>query len=152
MLYKLFQLTYTAPHIRVIPFQAGMLIGYFAYWIRKHPVKMELKAVRIAWSLFIACLVVPIFFSSDAENISTLVCALTYSLMKFIYGVCVGGIIILNVFAPDCLIQRILSHGWFVHLNKISYGMYLMHPIVIFLISGTRSQPLVLTDLLWVSI
>lgn len=128
-----------------------MLIGYLGHWMKKHPVKMKLFLVRIAWNLFIGVLVVPIVMSSDADSISTFVCALTYSLMKFVYGICVGGLIILNVFASDCLIQRILSHGWFVHLNKVSYGMYLMHPIVVLLVFGFRSQPVLLTDVLWVS-
>lgn len=152
MIYKLYDLTYTAPHIRVIPFQAGMLIGYLGYKLKKHPIKMKVIPVQIAWLFLIGYLLGPILISTDVDTISSLFCSLGYSLGKLLYGLCVGGVIILNVFAPEGLIRRTLSHNVFVHLNKVCYGMYLVHPIVIILLFGLRSQPTYLTESLLVSL
>lgn len=150
-MYRLYKTLYTAPHIRVIPFQAGALVGYLGYRLKKHPIVIKEIPARIAWVAVIGYLLAPILFGSDVDTISSLICSLGYSVGKFIYGLSLGGLIILNVFAPDCLAQRILSHNCFVHLNKLCYGMYLVHPLVIILLFGLRSQPTYLSESLLVS-
>lgn len=151
MIYRLFDLTYTVPYIRVVPYLAGMLIGYWGYKLKQQPIKMKVIPTQVAWILLIGYLLTPILVSTDFETFSPLFCSLGYSLGKFIFGLCVGGVIILNVFAPEGLVRRVLSHNWFVHLNKLCYGMYLVHPVVIFLLFGLRSQPTYLSESLLVS-
>lgn len=112
---------------------------------------MNLFLVRTAWVLAIGYLLGPIVLNSNVDSLSSLICSLGYSVGKFFYGSAVGGLILLNIFAPDSIVQRVLSHGFFVHLNKLCYSMYLFHPLVVILLFGLRSQPIYLSESIMVS-
>ena len=93
----------------------------------------------------------PVLLGQDVDGMSTLVCALTYSLGKLYYGFCVAGIILLSVYSPLGIVQRVLSPNAFVHLNKVCYGMFLVHPLVVMVLFGLRTTPAVLTESVLVS-
>lgn len=150
-MYRLFRTIYTAPHIRVVPYLAGMLTGYLGHWMRGKHLKMKRVLVRVGWNVFCGFLLLPILMVNDVSALSTFTCALSYSFLKFISGLCVGGLVILSVFSPEGRLQRVLSHGCFVQLNKMSYGMYVIHPVAILLVFGLQSHPVVLDDISWVS-
>lgn len=151
VMYQLFRTIYTAPHIRVVPYLAGMLIGYLGNWMEINLLEINRTWVRVGWNVFSGFLLLPILIAHDPSTLSTFTCALTYSFLKFISSLCVGGLIILCAFSPEGRVQRFLSHGCFVHLNKMSYGMYVIHPIVILLVFGLQSHPVLLDDISWVS-
>lgn len=140
VIYRLYEKTYTVPYIRVIPFQAGMIVGYMANWHRKDPIKAKPIFIILAWILLIGYLLAPIIASSDVDSISPLICAIMYSIGKFVYGLAIGGVILLCLIASQSTIPKILSHKLFVHLNKLCYGMFLVHPIVVLLLFGLRTQ------------
>lgn len=140
VIYRLYEATYTVPYIRVIPFQAGMVMGFMANHHRKDPIKMKTYLIVLSWVLLIAYLLAPIVASSDVENVSSIICSIMYSLGKFVYGLSIGGAIMLCLIASSSRISQILSHKFFVHLNKLCYGMFLVHPIVVLLLFGMRSQ------------
>lgn len=150
-MYRLYAVLYTAPHVRVVPYLAGMLIGYLGHRLQKYPIELGKLPILLTWIAVIAYLITPIFFESRVDTISSLMCAIGYSIGKFIYGICVGILIMLCLFTPDTIVQRTLAHKVFVHLNKLCYGMYLVHPLVIILLFGLRTQPTYLTESLLVS-
>lgn len=142
-----FRRLYSAPHVRVVPYLAGMLWGFISHWIKSHP----LKLVRFSWIILVGFLVMPIVISPGV-SVPVYGCALLYSLGKYVYGITVGALITYSIFSPpDSVAKRFLSNGVIVHLNKLSYGMYVIHPIAIFIVFGLQSQPLVIDNLLWVS-
>lgn len=149
MLYRLYDLLYTSPLVRVIPYQAGLLMGYFAHWLRKYPRKVE-KVAWLAYYLALAYVLSPIVFATDVDHLSSLICSLGYSIGKFVYGASIGGIIIMCIMAPESLIPKTLCRSAFVHLNKLCYGMFLVHPAVVILLFGLRTQPVFLTPSLLV--
>lgn len=144
VMYRLFTLTYTAPHIRVIPFQGGVMMGYLAHFLSKNPYKTNKTVIRILWIIAIAYLLAPIALRTDVDKISSLICSLGYSLGKLVYGISVSGLIILCLVSSEGLIPKILSHGLFVHLNKLCYSVFLAHPVLIIFLFGMRTQPVYL--------
>lgn len=141
-MYKLYDDLYMKPWIRVAPYQAGVLMAYMAHTIQnRQPFKVGLWKNRVVWALIIAFMVMPIFTSSHRSDVPVWGCSLMYSLGKFIYGLTIGLVILLCQTGNGGRINTLLSHSSFVRFNKLTYGIYLIHPVIIGVIYGLQPTP-----------
>jgi len=76
--------------------------------------------------------------------------ALAFSLGKFYFGLIIGGIIVLCQMDYGGFLTKFLGHNIFLHVNKLTYGIYLLNPVIIAFLFGAKDEPTSLTDFNWI--
>lgn len=62
------------------------------------------------------------------------------TLIRIFYSSSMAWIILASTSENGVPIAKLLNHKIFVHLNKLSYGIYLLNPIVITLVYGLKDH------------
>lgn len=83
--------------------------------------------------IFIGLLFVTSF--REATNLSF---ALASTFGRYIFGLFIGSVVAMFHFGYGGILNTFFSHKFFVHLNKTTYIMYLIHPIVILFLNSTQ--------------
>eukprot|EP00795_Rhopilema_esculentum_P001737 gene1737-16222_t len=145
-------LVYIKPYCRIIPYLAGMLLGYLLF--RKVQIKGQLKPLFavIGWAVAIGCGMAVVYGTWDttkkggkpfteAENI------LYGSLSRLTWSVALSWVIFACHTGVGGLVNSILSWRAFIPLSRLTFGAYLLHPLVMIIFYQTKQSPRAYTDM-----
>ncbi|XP_037032707.1 nose resistant to fluoxetine protein 6-like isoform X2 [Bradysia coprophila] len=129
---------YTSPWTRILPY----LIGVGSGWIllnRKDTLNIDKKSTNylflVAISIIAAC-----HCSAINRGLSYKLAAPLITMIRIFYSGATAWIILASTSANSVPIAKFLNHTFFVHLNKLSYGIYLLNPVVVALVYGFKDD------------
>lgn len=74
------------------------------------------------------------------RNVSYITAALLITFIRVLYPVSVSWMILASHAGYGGLFAKILNYPVFVHINKLSYGIYLLNPAVISVLYGWQDH------------
>ncbi|XP_055307401.1 O-acyltransferase like protein-like, partial [Sitodiplosis mosellana] len=129
---------YIPPWTRVLPYLVGVAAGYVMYMM-KGKLPLGKKTIRMIWIVMIttpiSCHLSPL--KRDASYVTT---AFAITIMRVLYPASISWMILASYAGYGGLFARFLSHPIFVHISKLSYGIYLLNPMVIIVIYGWQDH------------
>lgn len=130
---------YVAPWMRMQPYLVGAIIGFVMHKLKDLKIKRPKYFVESYWTITIPIFLLTLFITYF-KNISYVFFAITFSVGRFCLSLFLGSMVIMCHLGYGGLINRILSSKIFVHLNKLTYLMFLLNPFFITLIEAGRSS------------
>ncbi|KAL5011856.1 hypothetical protein ScPMuIL_010407, partial [Solemya velum] len=127
---------YVMPYCRMGPYIVGMLTGYFLYKT-DCKVKMNKAVVLFGWLASTFCALAVLYGLYDGMNpnipysLSENVSALFNAVHRTVWGGCVCWVIFACSTGYGGIVNTILSWNALLPLSRLTYMMYLIHPIVI---------------------
>lgn len=85
---------YIKPWTRMNPYLAGTLFGWILFKFPNKSITIRKSLIVIFWILTSVLFVITIFMSYDRE-MGTFYCALIHSVGKYLFGLFIGGIILM---------------------------------------------------------
>lgn len=86
------------------------------------------------WFVFL----VGFLFVTSFKESTNLTFAIILSLGRYFFGLFVGSTVVMCQFGYGGIINTIFSHKIWVHFNKTTYIMYLIHPVIIMLLNSNQ--------------
>lgn len=111
---------------------------YLAVMMFGHLVRMAVvgqdAVARTAWPrlLGLLCVVIPLTWTTAFDD---------HHHKESVLSSCMGFLAGLALFVA-CVLRRAFGQAWLVHLGRISYGLYLLHPLALALLFASWSGPL----------
>lgn len=144
---------YFEPWNRMHPYLAGCTVGYIMFQIKDKKFPKSPVITISYWIVALTVIVATLFVSAfkDATNLNF---ALALSLGRYFMGLFVGSLVVMCHFGYGGFINSIFSSRFFVHANKTTYIMYLIHPILIMFFNGNEESsphfdvPSIVSDIL----
>ncbi|KAL5011855.1 hypothetical protein ScPMuIL_010406 [Solemya velum] len=124
---------YIKPYCRMGPYLMGMITGYFLYKT-ECKVKMNKAVVVFGWLVSTFCALAVLYGLYDAMNghpLTENVSALFNAVHRTVWGGCVCWVIFACSTGYGGPVNTILSWNALLPLTRLTYTMYLIHPIVI---------------------
>lgn len=98
------------------------------------------KKIRIFWTLAITIAILSHFFSVLNREISYFFAAPLITAVRIFYSGAIAWMILASATGHGGIFAKILNHPAFVHVNKLSYAIYLLNPLVITVIYGSKDH------------
>lgn len=89
----------------------------------------------MAISIIIAC-----HCSAINRGLSYKFAAPLITMIRIFYSGATAWLVLASTSANSVPIAKLLNHKIFVHLNKLSYGIYLLNPVLVALVYGVKDQ------------
>lgn len=121
---------YIPPWTRAHPYMAGILTGYIMVQVKDKHLKLKNWVVRSYWSIATVVFILTLFVLYD-KSISSLMFAISYSVGRFLQALFWGSAIFMCYLGYGGIFNRFFSSQILAHLNKLSYMMYLLNPVII---------------------
>lgn len=126
---------YTSPWVRVLPYLSGVASGWYLQQSAGRPLPLRQQTVQLLWTL--ATTVMLICHMATYVRDSTHVVGVPMIVgVRLLYGGSACWMIVASMKGQGGWFARVTGWPVFVHLNKLSYGIYLLNPIVVALIYG----------------
>ncbi|XP_018372628.1 PREDICTED: LOW QUALITY PROTEIN: nose resistant to fluoxetine protein 6-like [Trachymyrmex cornetzi] len=127
--YRLIDVLYFPPWIRIGPYIIGMITGYI---IRRFNKKIALKRniVILCWTLAAACNIL-VLFGLYKRQISLLSTAIYVALSRTVWAIGIAWIVIMCYTEHGGIVKEILSWKIWIPLSRLSYCAYLINPVII---------------------
>lgn len=121
------------------PYLAGCTVGYIMYQIKdiklpKHPL------ITVSYWISAVVVILATLFITSFKDATNLNFALGMSFGRYFMGLFVGSLVVMCHFGYGGIINTICSSRFFVHVNKTTYIMYLMHPILIIYFNSSQES------------
>ncbi|XP_055322371.1 O-acyltransferase like protein-like [Sitodiplosis mosellana] len=129
---------YIAPWTRVLPYLIGVAAGYVMYTL-KGEMPLGEKTIKMVWTVTITIAILA-HVSTLNRNVSYVTAALLITFIRVLYPVSVSWMILASHTGYGGLFAKILNFPVFVHINKLSYGIYLLNPAVISVLYGWQDH------------
>lgn len=138
---------YTVPWVRILPYLIGVGVGWYLHRSAGRPLPLRASTINLLWTLATAVMTVC--------HLATLVRNISYHIgvpmivgVRLFYGGSACWMIVACAKGHGGWFARTMEWPMFVHLNKLSYGIYLLNPIVVSVIYGlgdhsTAVEPIV---------
>ncbi|XP_055312462.1 O-acyltransferase like protein-like [Sitodiplosis mosellana] len=138
VLHSLLSDIYIRPWTRVLPYLVGVAAGYVMYMM-KGKLPLGEKTIKITWIVMIT---IPILChkSTINPNTSYVTTAFALTIMRILYPASISWMILASHAGYGGRFAKFLNHPIFVHINKLSYGIYLLNPVVIILVYGWQDH------------
>ncbi|XP_073844590.1 nose resistant to fluoxetine protein 6-like isoform X2 [Musca autumnalis] len=152
---------YVKPWVRIPPYVGGAIMGWLMHFThRKQSQRIEPEqqlqntksnrfnrvGIRSFWLVTFVIYIATNFMSYWRSTPSWAV-ALIMSLGKFVFALCIGGIIIQCSRGQGGMLNRLLSARPFLFLNKFCFSIYMLAPIIVVLMFGLRNEPTIFTEM-----
>ncbi|XP_021346852.1 nose resistant to fluoxetine protein 6-like isoform X1 [Mizuhopecten yessoensis] len=139
---------YTKPYCRMGPYIVGIVTGFILYRTGgKYKIKMPLNLFIWVCMASLACIVTfGIYEESIGNAMSVEIAALYNAVHRTLWGVCVCWVVFACVTGNGGYVNTLLSWSPFVPLGRLSYCVYLVHPLVINAYYMSRRQGVYGTD------
>ncbi|XP_048778807.2 nose resistant to fluoxetine protein 6-like isoform X3 [Ostrea edulis] len=133
---------YIRPYCRIGPYIVGIIVGSFLY---RTDCKAKINKLLnvLLWLMFVVLAIVvlyglrtPIAYPEEALNRG--VSAFYNATHKIVWGACICWVIFACATGNGGFINTLLSWSPFVPLARLSYCIYLIHPIVMFVYIGSQ--------------
>ncbi|EDW85677.1 uncharacterized protein Dwil_GK23026 [Drosophila willistoni] len=139
---------YTSPFVRILPYIVGAITAWCLLEKRFH---YELTESQTHW-LWHFCLLVFIIciYSTVKRDLGYLITISLFVLGRLIFSLTVSWMVIGSATGSGVWWSRLLEDKCFQHLNRLSYGIYLLNPLVIAFVysltsSSTHADPFMLS-------
>ncbi|XP_041372351.1 O-acyltransferase like protein-like [Gigantopelta aegis] len=144
-----FEDIYAKPYCRVGVFAIGIALGYAIYMAGRH-VYFRKTPLVVGWCVALCTLSVVVFITYDENRVggthwTGTQTAVYEALSRPAWGLGVSWIIFCCCIGQGGIADKILSWNVFLPLCRITYGIYLLHPLLIVLIVDT-SKTLIYLD------
>ncbi|XP_034303620.2 nose resistant to fluoxetine protein 6 [Magallana gigas] len=139
---------YVKPWCRMGPYIIGILFGYLLYKTKsKLRINKVLNLLVWAVSTTLACLVLyGLYDSLNGNPLSTNVSSLYNATHRSVWGACVCWVIYACATGNGGFVNTVLSWSVFGPLARLSYCLYLVHPVIMYAYSYSSRTPIYLTD------
>lgn len=97
------------------------------------------KTIQIIWTVMIS-IAITSHISTMKRNISHFVAAPLITFIRVFYPLSISWMIIASQTGHGGMFAKIMDHPIFVHVNKLSYGIYLLNPLIISAIYGWQKH------------
>ncbi|KAJ6633837.1 Nose resistant to fluoxetine protein 6, partial [Pseudolycoriella hygida] len=129
---------YTSPWTRILPYLIGVGSGWFLLH-HKHTLNIDKKLTKYIY-LAAASIIVACHCSAINRALSYKFVAPLITLIRIFYSGSTVWIVLASTSENGAAITKWLNHRIFVHLNKLSYGIYLLNPVVVALVYGLKNH------------
>ncbi|XP_037035324.1 nose resistant to fluoxetine protein 6-like [Bradysia coprophila] len=136
--YHLFDF-YSQPWNRMHPYLAGCTVGYAMFQIKDKKYPKNWYTTVSYWTVTGTIMIGTLFLTSFKET-PAFNFAVALSVGRYAMGLFAGSWVVMCHIGYGGIVNTILSSRFFVHLNKVSYIMYLIHPILILLLNSTQES------------
>lgn len=126
---------YTAPWVRVLPYLIGVGSGWYLQQTAGQPLPLRKQTVNLLWTLTTTVMVM-CHLATYARNMTYVYCVPMIVSVRIVYGASACWMIVASMKGQGGWFARVTAWPVFVHLNKLSYGIYLLNPLVVALIYG----------------
>ncbi|XP_017077650.1 nose resistant to fluoxetine protein 6 [Drosophila eugracilis] len=130
-------LIYTSPFVRVLPY----IVGAIAAWCfqeKQFQLEMSERRTRRLWHLsiqvFVGCI-----YSTVKRDLGHLITISLFVLGRGLFALTVCWMIVGSASGSGVWWSRLLEAKFFQHLNRLSYAIYLLNPLVIALVYSLTS-------------
>ncbi|XP_071811060.1 O-acyltransferase like protein-like [Apostichopus japonicus] len=126
-------LIYSNVLTRIQSYMVGVFCGYILYKYKGHPVKIPKAWNTVGWSLSITVAFICVFalgFSSYENPLPAWFAAAWHGCHRFLFSCTVGWIAFACVTGNGGPIGKFLSWEVWLPLSRVSYCVYLFHPVV----------------------
>ncbi|KAG5676992.1 hypothetical protein PVAND_006783 [Polypedilum vanderplanki] len=125
---------YISPWTRIIPYAVGVGCGWYLHQNRKtFSISDISRNFMFFLSTFSLLLALHATIQRDIEVSTASVCML---IGRPLIALAVSWFIITNACGYNCIVSKIFSAKFFVRINKLTYAIYLLNPLVISMIFG----------------
>ncbi|XP_046386956.1 nose resistant to fluoxetine protein 6-like [Ischnura elegans] len=142
---KLLYDVYYPSHSRAGPYMAGLIAGFFHYWVQVKEKKIPKVAHITMFLAGLALVIGPIYYAglfyTPDRPYYPVEAALYAGLNRFIWGVGIALLIISMSSGYLGLLGDIFSHKIFIVLGKLTYSAYLVHFVFQLVLIGMRRNP-----------
>ncbi|KAG5341008.1 NRF6 protein, partial [Acromyrmex heyeri] len=128
--YRLVDVLYFPPWIRIGPYIIGMITGYI---IRRFNKKIVLKKniVILCWTLGAACNIM-VLFGLYEQQISVLSAAIYVALSRTVWAIGIAWIVIMCYTEHGDIVKKLLSCKIWIPLSRLTYCAYLSNPFIMY--------------------
>ncbi|XP_011450645.3 nose resistant to fluoxetine protein 6 [Magallana gigas] len=139
---------YIKPWCRMGPYIIGIMFGYLLYKTKgKLRIHKVLNLLVWAVSATLACLVLyGLYDAMNGNPLSTNVSSLYNATDRTVWGACVCWVIYACATGNGGFVNTLLSWSAFGPLARLSYCLYLVHPVIMYAYYFSSRTPIYLTD------
>jgi len=142
-----FKYVYEVPYTRISPYLVGLVLGYIL--INKQVITGSYKNVMylLGWAVAIASGMAVIYGpASQNDHLWVMAEYVTYGMFfRFVWAVAIGWVIFACHNGRGGLVDSFLSWKAFIPLSRLTYAVYLVHPMVVWLFLASSITPLNVT-------
>ncbi|XP_054008438.1 nose resistant to fluoxetine protein 6-like [Hylaeus anthracinus] len=122
---------YTPPWIRIGPFWIGMLTASLLNkW--NYEVNMSKAAITIGWICGIVCNMTILIAVYD-KSVAPIVSALYIAVSRTMWSLGIAWVTVACTTNNGGIVTKILAHRCWVPLSKLTYSVYLLNPLIIYI-------------------
>ncbi|KAG5322398.1 NRF6 protein, partial [Pseudoatta argentina] len=126
--YRLVDVLYFPPWIRIGPYIIGMITGYIIRFNKKIILKKNI--VILCWILGAACNIL-VLFGLYKKQISVLSAAIYVALSRTVWAIGIAWIVIMCYTEHGNIVKKLLSCKIWIPLSRLTYCAYLINPFII---------------------
>ncbi|XP_071448702.1 nose resistant to fluoxetine protein 6-like [Hetaerina americana] len=142
---KLLYDVYYASHSRAGPYMAGLIAGYFHYWVQVKEKKIPKVAHLIMFLMGLGLLCGPVYYSglfyTPNRPYYPVEAAVYAGSNRFIWGIGIALLIISMSSGSLGVIGDFLSNKVFIVLGKLTYSAYLVHFVFQLVLISMKRNP-----------
>ncbi|XP_016972375.1 nose resistant to fluoxetine protein 6 [Drosophila rhopaloa] len=128
---------YTSPFVRVLPYIVGSIVAW-GFLEQRFQMEMSERRTRRMWHLslqvFVGCI-----YSTVKRDLGYLITISLFVLGRGLFSLTVCWMIVGSASGSGVWWSRLLEAKCFQHLNRLSYAIYLLNPLVIALVYSLAS-------------
>ncbi|KAG5344702.1 NRF6 protein, partial [Acromyrmex charruanus] len=128
-LYRLLDVLYYPPWIRIGPYIIGMITGYVTRRFNKK-IALKRNIVILCWTLGAACNIL-VLFGVYKTKISVLSAAIYVALSRTVWAIGIAWIVIMCCTEHGDIVKKLLSCKIWIPLSRLTYCAYLLNPFII---------------------
>lgn len=130
---------YIGPADRMHPYLAGATVGYVMFRMKDKNFQKNSVVIILYWIVAISSFFASLFVTvlRDTSNLNF---ALALSFGRYIMGLVVGSVVVMCHFGYGGIINTVFSSRFFVHINKTTYVIYLVHPTLLFYFNSNQES------------
>uniref|UniRef100_A0AAG5D623 Nose resistant-to-fluoxetine protein N-terminal domain-containing protein n=1 Tax=Anopheles atroparvus TaxID=41427 RepID=A0AAG5D623_ANOAO len=138
VLYNTGDALYTAPWSRVSPYVVGVYFGWLLATSRGK-FSFSPKQYRVYWLLACFCVIFSMH-STIKRNFPFPIASTVMVAVRWLISWAASWVILATGFGYSNIVTRVLSAKFFVHINKLTYGIYLLNPLIIIVTFGVSDS------------
>lgn len=128
---------YTSPFVRILPY----IVGAIAAWcLQEQRFQWELSDQQTRWLWHLSALVfLGCIYSTVKRDLGHLITISLFVLGRGLFSLTVCWMVVGSALGSGVWWSRLLEAKCFQHLNRLSYAIYLLNPVVISLVYSLTS-------------
>lgn len=161
VIYSTLNQLYVKPWVRIPPYVGGAITGWFMHGLhqqktpsseqevtlqRRNSNLLRRLATQSFWFLAFLIYIATNFMSYWRSTPSWAVASIM-SVGKFIFALCIGGVIIQCSRGHGGILNRLLSARPFLFLSKFCFSIYMLAPIIVVFMFAMRNEPTNFTEI-----